>query len=86
MLDGAQVLRYAVVDNSVAHTGACVHRKFNKVIGPAAALAICQFDGDNQFYLYYCDAQWKVVTDTCHESLEKALEQAEFEYRGLCFH
>src|SRR6266852_3598997 len=83
-LDGARVLRYAVVDDSVVPTGNTVHRVGNKVLGPAAALAICQQDGEDYFYLFYCDAQWNVVTDTWHQSLELAFEQAEFEYRGLC--
>jgi len=88
MLDGARLLRYAFVDNTVVPTGKTVHRVRGKVLGPAAALAICQYDGKDSeagFYLFYCDAEWNVITDTLHESLELALGQAEFEYRGVRF-
>ena len=30
-----------------------------------------------------CDPAWNTVTDTWHETLEDALEQAEFEYEGV---
>ena len=63
-------------------TGRTTHRIGGEVIGPAEALAICRYEGDSQFYLFYCDAEWNVRTDTCHPSLEVAKEQAEFEYDG----
>jgi hypothetical protein len=52
-------------------------------MGPAAALAIARYANDNRFYLFYLDHAGNVVTDTFHESLEPALDQAGFEYRGL---
>ena len=83
-LDGACVLRYAIVSDGVTATGKTVHR-FHPcgVMGPSAALAICRYDSEECFYLFYCDAEWKVVTDTWHESLAAALKQPEFEYLGL---
>jgi hypothetical protein len=54
-------------------------------MGPAAALAICQYDERQGYYLFYCDADWKVVTDGWHESIETAIRQAEFEYTGISF-
>ena len=53
------------------------------MLGPAAALAICQYEGDSQYYLFYCDDEWNVRTDTCHQSLDDAKDQAEFEYEGV---
>jgi hypothetical protein len=51
---------------------------------PAAGLAICVYEtGDEGFYLFYCDEEWRVVTDTWHETLEDAKSQAEFEYEGV---
>lgn len=38
-------------------------------------------DGDS-FLLLYCDANWEPITDTSHQSLEDALDQAECEYVG----
>jgi hypothetical protein len=84
LLDGARVLAFAVVDAAVVPTGGTTHRIGAEVPGPAAGLVIAQYDdGDGQYYLFYCDPAWQVVTDTCHPSLEKAREQAEFEYRGV---
>jgi hypothetical protein len=86
MLDGARVLQYAIVGEGVTPTGNTVHRFHpSGVMGPAAGLAICQYDGEECCYLFYCDAEWNVVTDTWHESLAEALKQAEFEYVGLTF-
>jgi hypothetical protein len=85
LLNGADVLRYAVVDQRVEPTGRTVHRVGGHVAGPAAALAICQYDGQSDFYLFYCDAKWNVVTDTWHQTMESALNQAAFEYRGISF-
>jgi hypothetical protein len=85
ILDGARVLRYAIVGSDVTPTGVTVHRLNSGVMGPAAALAVCQYEGEEHCYLFYCDAEWNVVTDTWHQSLEFAVKQAEFEYLGLSF-
>jgi len=34
-------------------------------------------------YLFGCDSQWHVQSDTFHDSIEEAMEQAEFEYVGV---
>jgi hypothetical protein len=33
--------------------------------------------------LFGCNAEWDSVTDTWHQTLEEAKEQAEFEYEGV---
>ena len=38
-----------------------------------------------QDYLFYCDVAWNSVTDTYHDSMESAVEQAEFEFGPLKF-
>jgi hypothetical protein len=84
LLHGARVLAFAVIDTAVAPTGGTTHRIGSEVLGPAAGLAIAQYEeGDGPFYLFYCDPVWQVVTDTCHATLELAREQAEFEYCGV---
>lgn len=82
-LDGARVLAFAVVDESVVPTGGTVHRVGNEVLAPVAGLAIARYDGEAQYYLIYCDWEWRVITDTSHTRLELAREQAEFEYQGV---
>jgi len=84
-LGGARVLRYAVIDPALhAPTGRTRHTVAGVAVGPFAGLAICQYAGDSRlFYLFYCDVAWNVVTDTCHLSLQEALDQATFEYAEM---
>lgn len=44
------------------------------------ALSIVQYDDDNGFYLFYLDEFGNEQTDTYHDNLEKAFDQAEFEF------
>jgi hypothetical protein len=48
-----------------------------------AGLAICQYSGDSAYYLFGCDEEWRPITDTWHQTVEQAKEQAEFEYEGV---
>ena len=52
-------------------------------MGPMAGLAICSCGEGSAFYLFGCDPEWSVVTDTYHDSLDDAMDQAEFEYEGV---
>ena len=82
-IDGARILAFAVINDSVKSTDRTVHKVGNEVLGPFSGLVIAQYDGDDQFYLFYCDQDWRVVSDTLHPSEESARKQADFEYRGL---
>jgi hypothetical protein len=83
-LDGATVLFYTVIDERLQTTGRTTHRVDGQVVGDFYGLAICQYEGAQPFYLFYCDANWQVITDTCHQTLADAKLQAEFEYKGVC--
>ena len=74
------VVRYTAIDERHQPTGGTRHLVGDVPQGPAVALAICEDTGG--FYLFYCDADWEPVTDTWHESLQDAIDQAEFEYVG----
>lgn len=82
-VEGAKVLRYALVDESIRATGSCKHWIGGKMVESARALVICQYGGEPGYYLFSCDSSWQVVTDTWHETMEGALRQAEFEYEGI---
>src|SRR5262245_40060496 len=82
-LDGANVLLWTTDVHATKPTVRTTHRVGDHVLGPAAALAICQYEGDSQYYLFYCDEEWSVRTDTCHQSMDDAKRQAEFEYEGI---
>ncbi len=82
-IGGANVLLYTPIDERHRTTGYCRHIVAGVVQGPAAGLAICQYDGEECFYLFGCDEGWSGVTDTWHRSIEEAKGQAEFEYEGV---
>ena len=83
-LDGADVLVWAALDESVTATGYCTHTVGGAEMGPADALANCVYSGSvPEYYLFQCDRSWRVLTDTCHDSLELAQLQAEQEYAGV---
>jgi hypothetical protein len=81
-IDNASPLLFTAIDGRHKPTGACRHTVEGELSGSAAGLAICQYDTGEGFYLFYCDRDWNVITDTWHETLEDAKAQAEFEYEG----
>lgn len=83
LVGGARLVRWSAIDDRHRPTGNCRQIIAGVVQGPAAALAICQYDGETAYYLFGCDSEWNTLTDTWHETLNDALEQAEFEYEGV---
>ena len=79
----ATVICYTPIDGRHRHTGNCRQIVAGVPQGTAAGLAICQYEGEDSFYLFGCDENWEKVTDTWHETLEDAKHQAEFEYEGV---
>lgn len=61
-------------------TGATSHRVDGKPVEAAAELRVMQFEGDPGFYLIHLDKSGEELTDTYHETIEQAFEQAHFEY------
>ena len=82
-IGGAVVVLYTAIDGRHRHTGNCRQIVAGRLAGPAAGLAICQYEGGNSYYLFGCDEYWNTVADTWHETLEDAKAQAEFEYEGV---
>ena len=83
-LDGAQLICFSVLDDRHAPTRATRHTVDGEPISDFAGLAICKYhDTEKEFYLFYCDAEWNVVTDTCHQSIDDAKSQAAFEFDGV---
>jgi hypothetical protein len=82
-IGGATVICYTPIDGRHRHTGSCRQSVADVLQGAAAGLAICQYEGEDSFYLFGCDENWQSVTDTWHETLEDARHQAEFEYGGV---
>ena len=81
-IDDAKVLFSTRLDHRHAATGACRHSRNGRPVGPAHALAIAQYPGETSIYLFSCNERWEVITDTLHDSLAEALNQAELEHTG----
>jgi hypothetical protein len=82
MIGNARVICYTPIDQRHRFTGACKQVVRGELMRPMAGLAICQYAGENAFYLFGCDSDWQKATDTWHRTLEEAQQQAEFEYEG----
>ncbi len=85
ILAGADVLKYAIVTPEVEITHATRHVINGTPFNRAAALAIAQYEeiASHVHFLFYLSDDGEVMTDTMFDSLDEALAQAEFEYRGL---
>ena len=83
LVGGARVVQWTMIDERHRPTKNTRHIVAGVEQGPARGLAICQHEGEDAYYLFGCDAEWNTLTDTWHQSLEEALEQAEFEYEGV---
>jgi len=82
-IGGAKVICFTPIDSRHRHTGNCRQNVDGALQGAAAGLAICQYEGQDGYYLFGCNTKWESVTDTWHQTLEEAKEQAEFEYEGV---
>ncbi len=82
-IDDARVIAFAFIAAPVVTRGNTLHLVNGIEIGSFAALAICQYDNEEDAYLFYCNDSWKVVTDTCHDSVDAAKVQAAFEFDGI---
>ena len=81
-IGAAKVVSYTPIDSRHKPTGACRHIVRGELLCALAGLIVSQYKDDKSFYLFYCDDDWNVLTDTWHETLEDALDQAEAEYVG----
>lgn len=83
IVGGAKTLFSTQIDDRHRPTGNCRHSVNGALQGPAKSLVIAQYLGDKLFYLFGCDEQWNVITDTVGDSLAQVFDQAEFEYEGV---
>lgn len=83
-LDGARVLQFASLARSQA-TGLTHHVVDGIPVSRFTAVAIARYDGEPGVYLFYCDDDWNVVTDTLHDDVASAVQQAHFEFGLLPF-
>jgi hypothetical protein len=82
VIGGEKVLYFIRIETKHTLTGNTKQIVNGKLIGPVYGLAICKSDNPEGYYLFGCDENWKSITDTFHESIEDAMDQGEFEYKG----
>ena len=84
-LDGARVLQFASLGQAQP-SGKTKHVVDGVVVSRFASVAIAKYDGGSEgVYLFYCDDYWNVVTDTFHDDVVSAVQQAHFEFGLLSF-
>jgi hypothetical protein len=83
-IDGATVDRVASL-SATPSLGRTRHIVKGEEVREFACLAIAHYPDAPGFYLFYCDENWHVVTDTFHDTLEGAISQAEFEFGAISF-
>jgi hypothetical protein len=84
LIGDAMVICSTAIDQRHRPTGQHRHTFSGELQDPIAGLAICQYAREIVFHLFECDANWNVVTASCHGTLEAARKQAEAEYEGVC--
>ena len=82
-LDGATVLATARLDIAQA-TGNTRHLRDGGLANARITrLAIARYEDQSGVYVFYCDDDWSVVTDTFHDEVDGARNQARFEFGDL---
>lgn len=64
----------------VSPTGKTKHFSGNKILPPPLFLQIGKYEGDSGFYLFYLIEKMECLTDTYHDTLQGAIDQAEWEF------
>ena len=82
-VDGANVIAFATLPRETASAGT-EHQVFGETVS-LSGLLLGQYNGSSQIYLFYCDEHWNVITDTLHDSVDEAVEQARFEFGDIAF-
>jgi hypothetical protein len=91
ILDGAQVLEYALLDSSVHFTGTLHLYHGDKRVGPVPNLAICRNPEMKELLLFHCDENWNVLgaqiwndpDRSTVTSIEEVKQRAEKFYIGV---
>lgn len=81
-IGGAKVIFYTAIDKRHSFTNATKQIVRGKLIKEISGLAICKYENESAYYLFGCNENWESITDTWHEEIEDAINQAEFEYKG----
>ena len=65
----------------IKEPGRTTHLIGNQPMPKPTSLQIAQYDNDAGFYLFYLNEKNEIMTDTWHQTIEDAIEQAEWEFQ-----
>lgn len=74
------VVKYIHLTPEHKSTKNTIHRLGNSVMGIPYKLEIVKYEDTPGFYLLYFDQSGEELTDTYHDDLKSALDQAEWEF------
>jgi len=75
-----KLVRWVRLRENHVPTGRTSHKVDGQTVETASELRVMPFSADQGFYLMHFNADGDELTDTYHESLDEALEQANFEF------
>ena len=81
-IDGAKILEYTTV-NRRQFNNATNHYVDGEQRTEFSGLAICQYSGSEDVYLFYCDSDWNTISDTFHSDIVSAKRQASSEFSEI---
>ncbi|OQP51154.1 hypothetical protein A4H97_03370 [Niastella yeongjuensis] len=73
-------MAYLILTSNHSKTNNTKHYVGGQLLTDIRILAICKYEDAPGYYLFYCGADWNEFTDTYHDSIEDAIDQAEFEF------
>jgi hypothetical protein len=79
-MDEPRLLRRIKLTSAHKPTGKTRHLHGDEPLPPPNELRIVQYSSDPGYYLFYCDESGIEMTDTYHDSVKEAMDQAEFEF------
>lgn len=79
-MDEPSLLRRIKLTSAHRPTGKTQHFHGDELLPPPTELRIVQYSSDPGYYLFYCDDSGAELTDTYHDSVQEAMDQAEFEF------
>jgi len=82
-IGGAKILEYLTLTSEEKNTGYTKHIIEGQEQTKFDGLVICQYENEEGVYLFYCNEKWDELTDTWHEDIESAKQQASIEFEGL---
>lgn len=75
-----RIVRRIQLRPSHASTGKTRHYFGTEPLSSPSELRIVIYQGDPGYYLFYCNSTGDVLTDTYHDKLSGAVDQAEWEF------